>query len=229
MPAPPRLELLSFDLDGTLVDTAGEIAEAANRALAEHGLPRRPVAEITRLIGHGGRALMQALQPSPTGTAHGPGVLYDSFERHYARTTGTLGRPYPGAARTLQRLREAGVRLACVTNKDARLAQRLLEQHGLDAAFHRLIGGDTLPVRKPHPGVLQHLAADCGVALTAIAHVGDSVIDVQAARAAGVRAWAVPWGYNGGEPIERAEPDRVFHSLPALADHVLQAAVPPAS
>ncbi|MFM7507436.1 MAG: HAD hydrolase-like protein [Rubrivivax sp.] len=158
MTAHPRIELLSFDLDGTLVDTAAEIAEAANRALSEHGLPSRPEAAITRLIGHGGRALMQALLPSPASPAPTADALYQSFERHYAHTTGTLGRPYPGAARMLQRLREAGVQLACVTNKEARLAQRLLEHHGLAATFHRLIGGDTLPFRKPHPGVLQHLA-----------------------------------------------------------------------
>jgi phosphoglycolate phosphatase-like HAD superfamily hydrolase len=93
---------------------------------------------------------MQALQPPPAGAAPTADALYESFERHYAHTIGSLGPPYPGAARTLQRLREAGVQLAGVTNKEARLAQRLLEHH-------RLIGGDTLPFRKPHPGVLQHL------------------------------------------------------------------------
>lgn len=222
MSQPPRKLAVSFDLDGTLVDTAAEIAEAANRAIADHGLPRQPVAELSLLIGHGARALLQQLLVR-LGSAADVDTVLAGFERHYRATTGTLGQPYPGAAATLQRLRAAGVRLACVTNKEAALASMLLRHHRLDTAFDLLLGGDSLPHRKPHPSVLQHAARALGVPLAGLAHVGDSAIDVQAARQAGVAAWAVPWGYNQGQPIESARPDRVFHALPAIADHVLGA------
>ncbi len=219
-PGGPAFRLLSFDLDGTLVDTAGEIAEAANRALEDHGLPRQPVAELTLLIGHGAHALMRQLLARLGATVDASTVIVD-FERHYIDTTGTLGLPYPGCAGMLQRLRAAGVRLACVTNKEARLARALLQHHGLSDAFDIVIGGDSLPQKKPHASVLQYVAQACGVPLAAVAHVGDSATDVQAARNAGVAAWAVPWGYNAGQPIASASPDLIFESLPAVAEHVL--------
>jgi phosphoglycolate phosphatase len=218
-----RHALISFDLDGTLVDTAGEIAEAANRTLQELGLPRQPVPELTLLIGHGAHVLMRKLLARLGATVEADTVM-PRFEDHYLATTGTLGLPYPGCAETLQRLRDAGLRVACVTNKEGRLTQQLLRHHGLEAAFDIVIGGDTLPQKKPHASVLQHVASAFGIAPSAIAHVGDSATDVLAARNAGTAAWAVPWGYNGGRPIDTAAPDRIFHSLPAVADHVLQEA-----
>ena len=219
-PTRPRVDALSFDLDGTLIDTAGEIAEAANRAIAEFGLPAQPPAAVTLLIGHGARALLQGLLAGQPAAADLDAVLA-RFEHHYLATTGTRGQPYAGCAEMLLRLRGAGVRLACVTNKESRLAHQLLHRHGLAAAFDLVIGGDTLPQKKPDPRVLVHTASALGVDLARMAHVGDSAIDVQAARSAGTAAWAVPWGYNGGRPIEAAGPDHVFLSLPAVADHVL--------
>lgn len=215
------IALVSFDLDGTLVDTAAEIAEAANRAIAEFGLPRQPLATLRLLIGHGAQALMRQLLAS-LGAPVAVDAVLARFEHHYLATTGTLSLPYPGCALTLQRLRAGGVRLACVTNKEARLTHRLLGHHGLAEAFDLVVGGDSLPQKKPHPSVLQHVAATLGVPLARLAHVGDSAIDVQAARQAGATAWAVPWGYNAGQPIDSAAPDHIFQSLPAVADLVLQ-------
>jgi phosphoglycolate phosphatase len=226
-PALPRYAVVSFDLDGTLLDSAAEIAEAVNRALHEQGLPRLPAAELTLLIGHGARRLVQDVlaRLTPTGLqAGGPAqidTMLASFERHYAALIGTSSVPYPGAAEALLRLRGAGVRLACVTNKQQLPAQRLLQHHGLLPRFELLIGGDTLAHKKPHASVLQHVAAAMQVPLSQVAHVGDSATDVMAARNAGVAAWAVPWGYNGGVPIAEAEPDRLFDSLAAVASHVL--------
>ena len=227
LPALPRYALVSFDLDGTLLDSAAEIAEAVNRALHEQGLPRQPAAELTLLIGHGARRLLQDVlaRLAATGLQAGGPAQIDTvlagFERHYAALIGTSSVPYPGAAEALLRLRGAGVRLACVTNKQQLPAQRLLQHHGLLPLFELLIGGDTLAHKKPHASVLQHVAQACGVPLQALAHVGDSATDVMAARNAGVAAWAVPWGYNGGEPIAHAAPDRLFDTLAAVASHVL--------
>ena len=221
-----RPSVVSFDLDGTLVDTAEEIAAAANAMLADAGLPPRPVDEIAGLIGAGTRALVRRLHEragAAAPEAGSPDDWYGRFERHYAAIAGTRARPYPGCRATLARLRAGGVRLACVTNKEARFADRVLRAARLDADFELVVGGDSLAHRKPDASVLEHVVHALGADPKGAAHVGDSRIDVEAARNAGVAAWAVPWGYNAGEPIEAARPDRLFASLPEIADVVLGA------
>ena len=220
-------DLVSFDLDGTLVDTAGEICEAANLALQAHGVAPRPEAEITGLIGAGTRELMRrllarcmALQPALAERIDEPAVLA-SFEASYALTVGSSARPYPGCREALMQLQRVGVRLACVTNKELHHTRRVLQATRLEGYFALVIGGDSLAEKKPHASVLRHVVDRLGVAAARSAHVGDSAIDVAAARNAGLAAWAVPYGYNGGVPIAQAGPDRLFDSLLQLAEHVL--------
>jgi phosphoglycolate phosphatase len=222
-------DIVSFDLDGTLVDTAGEIAEAANRALESHGIARRPVPEITLLIGHGLRELMIKLlakvileQPGLADRVRIDAVL-ETLDRHYGDTTGTLATPYEGAHEALAKLTTAGVKLACVTNKETRHALRVLQVTDLDRYFDLTIGGDSLPEKKPHASVLRHVVSKLNGEVHRTAHVGDSSTDVEAARNAGVAAWAVPYGYNAGSPIADARPQKIFPGLLHVAEHVLAA------
>jgi phosphoglycolate phosphatase len=223
-----RFDLITFDLDGTMVDTASEIAEAANRTLSDLGLPRRPVGEVTCLIGHGTRELMRGLLEQAVAAGYADLVnaldteaVMHCFEGHYQDTTGTESRLYPGCLNGLQRLRSAGIKLACVTNKEIRFAHRVLEVTGLAEFFPIVIGGDSLAQKKPHPQVIDHCLDALSVDQSRAAHVGDSSIDVDTARRAGVAAWAVPYGYNGGMAIEASSPDHLFATIDHIADHVL--------
>ncbi len=219
------LTLVSFDLDGTLVDTASEIAEAVNRTLADLGQPRRPAEEITVLIGRGSHALMRAVlaQLALSGPLPPEDELLARFDAHYADTTGAFSTPYAGAQEALLRLRRHAVRLACVTNKELAHARRLLQAHDLHRHFELVIGGDSLPQPKPHASVLRYVADTLGVAREAMAHA-DSAVDVMAARNAGVRAWVVPYGYNAGRPIAEAQPDLILPDLAAVAQAALSLA-----
>ncbi len=210
-------QLLSFDLDGTLVDTAGEIAYAANATLADAQLPPHSLDQITRRIGGGALVLMRGLlADASVDTAH----LLQRFEHHYAKVAGTLAQPYAGCVPTLQVLRAAGVRLVCITNKEQVFAEQVLRATGLDGFFELLIGGDTLAHKKPHRAVIDHVRQLFNCPSADMAHIGDSTVDVLAARNAGVAAWAVSYGYNAGVPIAAAQPDLLFDTLPEIAQHV---------
>ena len=224
---------LSFDLDGTLVDTADEIAQAVNDTLAEFGIAARPVDEIKMLIGAGAHELMRRLMERieterPLGSMPIPlADVLDRLDDHYAETAGTTGLPYADCVDSLRRLRVAGVRLVCLTNKEERFARRVLQQTKLDGYFEMIVGGDTLAHKKPHASVIEHVIAKLDARAERFAHIGDSRTDVESARNASVAAWAVPYGYNAGEPIAAAQPDHIFERLSDVVRYVIAAnAVP---
>jgi phosphoglycolate phosphatase len=218
-------DLMLFDLDGTLIDTAPEIAATVNDVLSGEGLTPLPMADIRNWIGHGARETLRKAYAARTGDSLlGAGDvgtldrLFAQFARHHASRVGTASTLFPGVGESLRALRRQGQAMAMVTNKEARFVDALLRAHGLSAWFSPVVAGDTLPVRKPDPRTVRYCLEHHAVAPGRAVLVGDSTVDVATARNAGVRCWAVNYGYNGGMPIESAGPDRVIGSLAALLD-----------
>jgi phosphoglycolate phosphatase len=222
---PPRVELVLFDLDGTLVETGPEICDAVNGTLASLRLPRVSLEQVQAWIGHGTeRLLLQALARAsgrPAATLRGSS-LWQAAQPHFAieyeQRCGTSSRPYPHAREVLRALGERGVRRALVTNKEQRFTQPVLHRHGLHPLLDRIVCGDTLPTRKPDPAGVHDCLRAFGVEAACALFVGDSSIDVATARNAGIPVWALTHGYNMGEPIAAARPDRVLHSLEAILE-----------
>ncbi len=217
------LDLVMFDLDGTLVATAGEIGDAVNDTLVRFSLPVVSQEQVERWIGHGTRELLiQALASASDTTSEvvrgssSLALIAAEFDRHYQRRCGTRSELYPQVRETLQALRERGVKLAVVTNKESRYTTTVLDAHGLAPLFDRVVSGDSLPTKKPDPAGIQHCLAQFGALPARALFVGDSSIDVATARNAGVRVWALPYGYNMGEPIAASAPDRVIQNIAAL-------------
>jgi phosphoglycolate phosphatase len=183
-----------FDLDGTLVDSGADIAEALNRTLVEFGLAR--VAETTVLgwIGEGVRKLVEAAWRNARDDTPIDAVM-PTFMRHYEECLLRSPRLYPGVAEALAQLRARGVTLALCTNKPSAFVQPLLRHLGVADAFAAALGGDSLPERKPSPLPLLHLARHFAQPPAHCLMVGDSGTDLQAAQAAGMPAALVRYGY----------------------------------
>ncbi len=208
------MALVMYDLDGTLLDTAAEITEAVNRTLQEFGHELVDETQVRDWIGHGTGWLMKTAWLHTQGPLDAPwDKVMERFVQHYEATAGTCSTMFPHVLETLQRTRDYGVRQAIVTNKERRFTERVLERHGLADAFDIVICGDSLPVKKPDPGVIDHCLAQLGAAPGEALFIGDSEIDVSTARAAGVVCWAVPYGYNLGKPIADAKPDRIVPDI----------------
>lgn len=219
------IELVLFDLDGTLVETAPEICDAVNDTLLALGLPPASLAQVTDWIGHGTGVLLEQALANASGQPLA-GLRETSlwraaqprFAQDYERRCGTTSRPYPGARELLRALGEIGIRRALVTNKEQRFTTPVLRRHALRPLLDRVVCGDTLPTRKPDPaGVLDCLRA-FDVPRERAVFVGDSSIDVATARNAGVPVWALTHGYNMGEPIAAARPDLLMDRLDAVLD-----------
>jgi phosphoglycolate phosphatase len=210
--------LVIFDLDGTLIDSAADLAVAINAMLADYGREPLPVGEVRRMIGDGVATLVARALAARDCRPAEPAEAERSFMRHYESNATSLTTVYPGAAQALQALSAAGIPLAVCTNKPARIAGDILGSLGLATYFARVIGGDSLPFRKPDPRVVLALLEAFAAAPEDALLVGDSEVDAATASAAGVPFVLMKHGYRRGpaEAIASRAALANFAELPPL-------------
>jgi phosphoglycolate phosphatase len=213
---PLRVKAVIIDLDGTLADTIPDLAEAANMMLRELDRPGLERELIRTFVGKGipklvERALAGNLEGSvPAGLLSRALPIY---ERCYAEVNGKHTVIYPGVSEGLRTLRAMQLPLACVTNKAERFTRALLDHLQLARCFEQVIAGDTLPQKKPDPQPLLHACRGFGIAPGDMLMIGDSAIDVEAARAAGCPVFCVTYGYNEGRDVRELDVDAIVASL----------------
>lgn len=215
----------TFDLDGTLVDSIPDLAAACHAMLAELGQPPRTDEEIRRFVGKGMAVLVQRCltrNAAPAAALLEAGIA--AFRRHYARVNGQASILYPGVLAGLEACRAQGLPLGVATNKPMAFTVPLLESLGLAGYFAVLACGDSPAFIKPRPDSLLHACARFGVAPGSNVHVGDSLNDVAAARAAGCPVLCVPYGYDEGQPVDSADCDALVSDLAAAARWISAAA-----
>jgi len=199
-----------------MVDTVGDFEQALARTLADLGLAPVSRAFIARTVGRGSMHLLRQTLAEAGGDPTQLDAAWAHYQRHYADINGLHADIYPGVREGLLAMRARGWRLACVTNKPRAFAQALLQAKGLLPLFEHVFGGDSFERHKPDPLPLIRTCEALGVAPAHALMVGDSSNDCEAARAAGCPVVLASYGYNHGEPVALARPDRVVDRLDAL-------------
>ena len=199
-----------LDLDGTLVDTAPDLAQATNHLLAENGRRAVTLDEIRSLVGQGARKLIRrgfALTGEDLAEDRVE-PLFEQFIDYYGRHISERSRPFPGAVALLERCRESGIRLAVCTNKLEGLSLKLLGDLDLSGYFSAVVGADTMGIAKPDPAPYREAVRRAGASVAGSLMVGDSGTDVLLARAVGVPVIAVSFGYSD-RPVAEFAPDHL--------------------
>ncbi|MGB7400935.1 phosphoglycolate phosphatase [Castellaniella sp.] len=204
-----------FDLDGTLVHTIPDLADATNAMRQDMGLPFLPEALIASFVGKGIEQLViRAI------SHNGPAASVEQvmrglarFKDHYRAISGRRSTVFPGVIAGLEAFRNQGCRMAVVTNKGTEFTPPLLQQMGLTDYFDAIVCGDTCERKKPDPLPLFHACDLLGVTPSQTLFIGDSINDALAAKAAGMRALALPYGYNEGQPVQTLPVDAIVSSL----------------
>ncbi len=213
-----RFATVGFDLDGTLLDTSGDLGAAVNHALALGGRPSVSSSDVAGLIGGGARLMLQRAL-ALTGGSEGvdENALFAALLEFYHDNIAVHTVLYPGGADMLDALAAAGTRIAVVTNKREAFARKLFDELGLSGRFACVIGAGTYPL-KPAPDALVAMVAQCG---GPAAFVGDTTFDIAAARAAGLPSVAVSFGFNDHPAAELGADAVIDHFaalVPALAE-----------
>jgi len=214
------------DLDGTLVDTLPDFDVALNAMLRELRLPPIDVHTIESMIGRGSEYLIRALLEHVGAPAARFDEAWDSYWKNYLAINGDHSRVYPGAREGLAALRDAGLKLACLTNKPTAFALPLLDRMQLAPFFDIVFGGDAFERKKPDPLPTIRACEALGASASRALVIGDSSNDARAARAAGCPVVLVTYGYNHGEPVQRIDADGYVDSIAEVPDWIRRRACP---
>ncbi len=212
-------KLVMFDLDGTLIDSVPDLAVATDQMLVQLGRAPAGMDKVRNWVGNGAPMLVRRALADGFAEQHISAEQEAQALAIFMQVYGTgnsLTTLYPGALETLQSLKMLGVKLALITNKPEKFIPELLAQTQMAEYFEWVVGGDTLPQKKPDPAGLLWVMQQAGVTAEQCLFVGDSRNDVQAARSAGVACIAVTYGYNYGEPISAENPALVLEDLREL-------------
>ena len=229
-PAPvfsgPRLLAAIIDLDGTMVDTADDFTAGLNGMLAQIDAAETSREEVMGYVGKGSEHLIRSVLAPRFDTDHAQDRFDEAlaiYQEEYARINGHHTHLYPEVEDGLRAMHDAGLKLACVTNKPHRFAVELLQQYGLFGYFSVVLGGDSLPKKKPDPLPMLTACAQLQVPPEAAVAIGDSENDALAGRAAGMATLTVPYGYNHGQAVQTIKSDGIVDSLlgaaTAIATH----------
>ncbi len=212
--------LFLFDLDGTLVDSREDIVRAVNAAMTRMSLPAPSPAEVIRFVGDGMEPLIQRLllkitgvEPDLSQISTGVRLMLEEYRNHLIGTTSL----YPGVRETLDAIQ--GAKMGLISNKQEELCRRVLAAFGLTDRFCVVLGGDSLPQRKPDPAPLLHAMSRCGIPPAETVMVGDSVADILAGKAAGVSTCGVSYGFRSREELQAAGSDVIIDRLEELPLH----------
>ena len=210
------IQSILLDLDGTLVNTVPDITRAVNVMMKRLSLPDYSEEQVLKWVGNGTERLIEQALESVSKTLSTEDTFkraYSTFMKAYEQGVSEQSHLYPGVKEGLSYLLESHYRLGCVTNKPKHLADSLLRDLDILNYFSVVIGGDSLPQKKPDPRVLTYAATCLDTPIQACLVIGDSNNDVSAARAAGMDVVCVTYGYNHGQDISESNPDAVISSL----------------
>lgn len=212
----PGVRLVLLDLDGTLVDTAPDLAAAANRMRIARGIEALPISELRPFVSHGARGMVgRAFNAAVDDPRYAE--LRNEFLREYESALCVESALFPGMDDTLQQLEQRNVKWGIVTNKFARFTLPLVKALNLSERAACVVSGDTTKFSKPHPAPLQHALATAAMNANAAIYVGDDQRDIDAGRAAGMRTVVASYGYLGnGLPYQQWGADAVIHAPPEI-------------
>lgn len=213
------MDLLIFDLDGTLIDSKLDLAHAVNAARAHFGLPPLDLETVGNYIGNGAPVLIRRAMGAEASDAD-VGKAIEFFMAYYGDHMLDNTRTYPGVPEALEELHRDGVRMAVLTNKPVRISGRIIDGLGLSKYFTRVYGGNSFERKKPDPLGVETLLAEAGVPKERALVVGDSAVDVQTARNAGVKVCGVTYGFQP-ESFAANPPDMIVNRPEELARAVI--------
>lgn len=217
--------LIIFDLDGTLIDSASDLAAAINRMYAQLSLPTMSIDTIKSWVGNGSLTLVErALAAHDITDATRLTIAHEMFLAEYATGSTDTTVAYHGTDLGIRQLKSAGFHLAICTNKPTRYLPKILMHFGWQEAFDVVLGGDALTVKKPNPAPLLHICQQLDISVDNAVMVGDSKNDILAGKAAQMTTLALRYGYNYGELIDKMNPDASFDDFETLVKYLLSLA-----
>ncbi len=213
-----KTELVIFDLDGTLLDTIGDLAAASNHMLRLRGLAEHTLDDYRRFVGNGILRLVERALPEALRTPAAVQAARADFLAFYIDHIDLETRPYAGIPALLEELARRGIRLAVASNKFQAGTEKLVRRFFPAIPFVAVLGQRPDVPLKPDPAVVHEILTRCGVPAEKTLYVGDSGIDIETARAAGVRSVGVTWGFRSRTELEAAGADRLADRAEAILE-----------